>query len=194
MDYNFNGKAALVTGAASGIGLATARGFAREGAGVILADINVEAGEAAAAAIVAEGGTAAFVACDVSDEAQVEAAVGAAVERYGRLDCAFNNAGIEQGGVPITDQERESWDRYLAINLTGCHAVHEARGAADEQAGERRDRERILDPRRRRRPRHARLRRHQGGRRQHHPQRRPGADRQRDPGSTRPAPPPSTRR
>ena len=119
MDYNFNGKAALVTGAASGIGLATARGFAREGAAVILADINVEGGEAAAAAIAAEGGTAAFVACDVSDEAQVEAVVAAAVERYGRLDCAFNNAGIEQGGVPITEQERETWDRYLAINLTG---------------------------------------------------------------------------
>lgn len=113
------GKVALVTGAGSGIGLATAACFAREGARVIVSDVNVASGEAAAEQIRKAGGEARFVACDVSDEAQVQAMVEFARAQYGRLDCAHNNAGGPGPGAAVHGMPLDDWNRTLAVNLTG---------------------------------------------------------------------------
>ena len=113
------GKAALVTGAASGIGRATALAFAREGARVLVADTAEVEGERVAAAIREAGGAAFFLRVDVTREADVEAMVKRAVSEFGRLDCAVNNAGITGGGGAISDLSLEQWSRTLAINLTG---------------------------------------------------------------------------
>jgi NAD(P)-dependent dehydrogenase (short-subunit alcohol dehydrogenase family) len=110
-------KVALVTGAASGIGRAAAITFAREGAKVVVAD--VQDGEATLAAIRAIGGEGCFVRCDVTQAAQVEALVGAAVSAYGRLDCAFNNAGVEGKMAPTAECTEENWDRTIATDLKG---------------------------------------------------------------------------
>jgi meso-butanediol dehydrogenase/(S,S)-butanediol dehydrogenase/diacetyl reductase len=112
------GKTALITGAASGIGRATAVRFAAEGAQVFCADIQAEAGEAAAAEIRAAGGDATFQVCDVSDEASIVACVAAAVERYGKLDNLNNIAGLGH----FEESSRETlagWNRIIGINLTG---------------------------------------------------------------------------
>src|SRR4030095_3194978 len=93
--YDFKGQVALVTGAAKGMGLATARMFAESGASVVLADIDGDLAAKEAERIVLEGGTAIGMACDVADEAQVATMVDRAVAEYGRLDMAFNNAGIQ---------------------------------------------------------------------------------------------------
>ncbi len=112
-------KVALVTGAASGIGRATALAFAREGARVVVADVASEGGEQTVQMIKDAGGEAIFVKTDVSQPVEVEALVRKAVETYGRLDCAHNNAGIE-GTVKLTaDYAEEDWDRVIDINLTG---------------------------------------------------------------------------
>ncbi|ONH22897.1 SDR family oxidoreductase [Pseudofrankia asymbiotica] len=113
------GKAALVTGAANGIGRASALAFAREGARVAVADVDADGGEETVRLIAKQGGEAFFVPCDVADEDAVAAAVALTVQRYGALDCAHNNAGLGQRQVPLAEISRASWDRTLAVNLTG---------------------------------------------------------------------------
>jgi NAD(P)-dependent dehydrogenase (short-subunit alcohol dehydrogenase family) len=116
MTRKMEGKVALVTGAGSGIGRATALAFAQEGAKVVVADIVVEAGEATVAMVKQNGGEAVFIETDVSKEAQVEILVNKTVETYGRLDYAHNNAGIE--GTADTSSE-ENWNQIMNVNLKG---------------------------------------------------------------------------
>jgi NAD(P)-dependent dehydrogenase (short-subunit alcohol dehydrogenase family) len=116
----FDGKVALVTGAGSGIGRATAQAFAGEGASVVIADIAVEGGEETVRLIEKQGGKAVFVATDVSQQAPVEALVAATIDTYGRLDYALNNAGIAvEGPVPLAESRVEVFDHMLGVNLRG---------------------------------------------------------------------------
>jgi NAD(P)-dependent dehydrogenase (short-subunit alcohol dehydrogenase family) len=115
----FEGKVALVTGGGSGIGQTTALAFAREGAKVVVVDVNGTSAEETAQTITKGGGQAIAVKADVSKAAEVEAAVQAAVKRYRRLDCAFNNAGVGSMGTPIDHHKEEDFDRTIAINLKG---------------------------------------------------------------------------
>lgn len=117
IDYGLQGKVALVTGAGGGIGRAAALAFARSGASVLVSDVNDEGGRATVALIEAQGGKAAFQHCDVSDSAQVKAMVAAAVHHFGRLDCAFNNAGITN--IAADEYDEAVWGRAIGINLTG---------------------------------------------------------------------------
>jgi NAD(P)-dependent dehydrogenase (short-subunit alcohol dehydrogenase family) len=113
------GKVALITGAASGIGRATALLFADEGAKLVLADIDQAGGHETVQLAAARGGEAFFIPCDVSDCAQVEALVEGCVERLGTLDCAFNNAGIGGESARLADYDEKAWNRVLDVNLTG---------------------------------------------------------------------------
>ncbi len=119
MNISFTDKVALVTGAGSGLGLATARAFAASGASVVLGDWNEEAGRSAATALIDQGHRALAVRCDVSDDAQVEAMVEQAVSTFGRLDAAYNNAGVQNIVAETADATREDYDRVTAINLRG---------------------------------------------------------------------------
>jgi len=112
------GKVAIITGAGMGIGAETARVFAREGATVIIADINREAGEAVAKEIEQAGGKAIYVQTDVTSDESVKHVVETAVGQYGRLDVMFNNAGINFS-KPTCDVTVEEWDRVMAVNLRG---------------------------------------------------------------------------
>jgi len=114
-----DGKIALVTGGSSGIGRAAALAFAREGAKVVVVDILVEGSEETIKMIRGVGGEAIFVKADVSRSDEVEAMVSRTVEVYGRLDCAFNNAGIGGGRAPTAKTTEEEWDRIININLKG---------------------------------------------------------------------------
>lgn len=132
-----DGEVALVTGAGGGIGAATARLFAAEGARVVVVDIDPAGAEATAAAILADGGEALGLAVDVTDEAQVEAAVATAVERWGRLDCAHNNAGTSGTPAAFTDLSLHDWDAVVRLNLTGVFLCmkHELRVMAPAGRG-----------------------------------------------------------
>ena len=115
----FENKVALVTGAGSGMGLVTARAFAEEGAAVVLADVNEDAARAGADSLTAEGHKVIAVACDVADESQVKSMIDQAVSAFGRLDAAFNNAGIQSLAVETADATGEEFERVNAINLRG---------------------------------------------------------------------------
>ncbi|ETW96787.1 MAG: short-chain dehydrogenase [Candidatus Entotheonella factor] len=113
-------KVALVTGGASGIGRSTALTFAREGAKLVIADMNEEGGQQTVHMITENGGDATFVQVDVTRAAEVEAMIGKAVETYGRLDCAHNNAGVgSRPRVVLHELPEESWDQVIDINLKG---------------------------------------------------------------------------
>jgi NAD(P)-dependent dehydrogenase (short-subunit alcohol dehydrogenase family) len=119
------GKVCLVTGAGSGIGRASARLFAREGAAVVVADVDAGAGDLTAAEIAADGGDTAAVCTDVTDPAACERAVRAALDRWGRLDVLFNNAGIGAVGA-VHDEPLEQLDRVLAVNVRGVFLMARA--------------------------------------------------------------------
>lgn len=120
--YDFTGQTAFVTGAGSGMGLATARAFAVSGAAVTLADLPGEALDAAESELRDAGHRVLAVACDVSDEDQVADAVAATVEAFGSLDLAYNNAGVQSPVTDAADETAEVFDRVNAINLRGIWA------------------------------------------------------------------------
>ncbi|HET6569719.1 MAG TPA: SDR family oxidoreductase [Rhodothermales bacterium] len=115
----FNGKVALVTGAASGIGRSTAELYAREGAKVIISDVSKDGGEETVRLIRDAGGDAAFVQTDVSDAAACEALVQRTLDAYGRLDFACNNAGIGGEANPTGAYSIEDWQKVIGVNLSG---------------------------------------------------------------------------
>ncbi|TFW29575.1 SDR family oxidoreductase [Massilia horti] len=115
----FGGKVVLVTGAASGIGRATALAFGRAGAHVVVADTSVDGGHATAAMIVESGGKALYVQCNVARAGDVEALVDKTVSYYGRLDCAINNAGIDDESNPLAEGDEAQFDRIMGVNLKG---------------------------------------------------------------------------
>ncbi len=135
--YNFEGQVALVTGAASGMGLDTARAFARAGAAVTLADVSEDALRQAVDEIKSAGGKAIGVRCDVADEAEVAAMVERTVAEFGRLDAAYNNAGVQVPASDIADQSAEDYDRISAINQRGVWASmkHELRQMRKQGSG-----------------------------------------------------------
>jgi 3-oxoacyl-[acyl-carrier protein] reductase len=119
-------RVAFITGGSSGIGRGTALVFAREGARVAIADIQVEQGHETVRLVREAGGEAIFVKCDVSVASEVRAAVDTVVETYGRLDFGFNNAGIESAMAKTADHAEEDWDRVIEVNLTGAFICTQA--------------------------------------------------------------------
>jgi NAD(P)-dependent dehydrogenase (short-subunit alcohol dehydrogenase family) len=135
--YDFHGQVAVVTGASSGMGRDTVRAFAAAGAAVVLADINEDALRAATDELTDAGHQALGVTCDVSDEAQVAALVEGTVYTFGRLDMAFNNAGIMLPPSDAADEPAENFDRVIAVNLRGVWACmkHELRQMRAQGSG-----------------------------------------------------------
>ena len=135
--YDYKGQVALVTGASAGMGLATAGAFAEAGAAVVLADINDEALDSATKDLAGSGRQALAVTCDVSDDAQVEAMVDRAVAEFGRLDIAFNNAGVMAPVVLTADSTLEDWERVIGVNLRGVWSCmkHELRQMQRQGSG-----------------------------------------------------------
>lgn len=119
MNTSFEGKVALVTGAGGGIGLATAKEFAQAGAAVVIADQNEESVNAAGERLRQEGYNVLAVHCDVSDKVQVVAMIDLAVKTYGKINAAFNNAGVNCDAVPMAETDDAIFDRLININLRG---------------------------------------------------------------------------
>jgi len=119
MAGKFEGKVSLVTGGSSGIGRAAALAFSREGASVLIADVLTDKGEETVRDIRKGHGKATFVKANVSDASEVENLIKKTVETYGRMDFAFNNAGIEGAMAPTANCTEENWDRIISINLKG---------------------------------------------------------------------------
>lgn len=134
MAGRLTGKTALISGGASGLGEAQAILFAREGASVVVGDIQNDKGAHVVAAIQKEGGTAAFVTLDVTDAQSWDQAVGEVISRFGKLTTLVNNAGIFHPGG-IVDETREGWDRMVAINQTGVFLGMKAGAAALQETG-----------------------------------------------------------
>jgi len=130
MDYGLQGKVALVTGAASGIGRATAELVAGMGARVVASDVDGDRGAATVERLREAGAEAVFAAADVRDRAAVEALVASAVRAYGRLDCAANCAGVGAGHAPTHEYPEDQWDRIVAVNLKGTWLAMRAEIAA----------------------------------------------------------------
>ena len=135
--YDFRGQVAVVTGAGSGMGLATVQAFAEAGAAVVLADINEQALRAATDELTAAGHQALGVTCDVADEDQVADLVDRTVTEFGRLDMAFNNAGIMIPPSDAADESAENFDRVTAVNLRGVWSCmkHELRQMRAQGSG-----------------------------------------------------------
>jgi NAD(P)-dependent dehydrogenase (short-subunit alcohol dehydrogenase family) len=119
IDGSFTGKVAFVTGAANGIGRAAALAFAREGASVIVADVSEQGNQTTTRLIQEAGGRALAVQCDVTRTEEIKAALDKGVQAFGRLDFAFNNAGVEQPVQPAADLTEEDWDRIIDVDLRG---------------------------------------------------------------------------
>lgn len=137
MNPSFEGKVALITGAASGMGLATARAFAEAGASVALVDVNETEARRSVEELVRDGHRAIGISCDVVDESAVAAAVDRTVGEFGRLDAAFNNAGVQSPATEIADVTGEEFDRVTAINLRGIWTCmkHELRHMREQGCG-----------------------------------------------------------
>jgi NAD(P)-dependent dehydrogenase (short-subunit alcohol dehydrogenase family) len=135
--YDFTGQVALVTGAASGMGLATATAFAEAGAAVTLSDVNAEALDRVTESLSAAGHRVLAVACDVADEVQVAAMLERTVATFGRLDAAFNNAGIQVPPSDAADEPADNFDKVNAVNLRGVWACmkHELRQMREQGSG-----------------------------------------------------------
>ena len=129
------GKVAIVTGAASGIGRASAERFAAEGARVVIADLDESGAREAAEAITGDGGEATHVRVDVTRADDTDAMVSAAVERYGSLDVLFNNAGLATASVPVEDTAESVWDAAMAVNVKGVFLCSRAAAPALRRGG-----------------------------------------------------------
>lgn len=135
--WSFQGQVALITGAGSGMGLATAQAFAAAGAAIALADMNEAAVGSAVNELVAAGHQAIAIRCDVTDDAEVAAMVDRTVAAFGRLDAAFNNAGVQSPAVELADTDRDEFERVTAINLRGVWSCmkHELRRMRQQGSG-----------------------------------------------------------
>ncbi|MFC9335266.1 glucose 1-dehydrogenase [Arthrobacter sp. NPDC057009] len=135
--YDFDGQVALITGGASGMGLAAARMFAENGATVVIADFNGDAAQQAAQSLADAGYKSLGLRCDVTDKAQAASAVDRTIETFGRLDMAFNNAGIQVPPSDAADETAENFDQVNAVNLRGVWAAqkHELRHMRQQGSG-----------------------------------------------------------